>query len=710
MALAGVVVVTAAILLPLLVTGGVDVGQAARVSLVVAVQVLTGALLWQLARGPVPTRVAEVIGMGLALGTLTSLLGTQALLPLGLGRFGWFLPGALVVLALAVPRVRRRLGAGSIRRPTVDEVGVVAAGIAAAMVFVRYFWRAHPLDWTGWWEYYVDIPHHEALATSVVTWGPQDSILLAGDPIRYHWFVHGWAGAVTQASSAEPFVVVTRALPLVAVIGTVCLAWAWARRLSDSPAAPFLAVLVTVLAVDVATWRNLNFTDLFAVSPSLGIGALWFLGAALVFTAYLRGRIAGGLPLLALLAVGCMGGKTSFAAVLGGGVGLAALVSLWLPQFRARAWKALAVVAVALAGSFAALILGSTGNVRLEAGASATVYGVLEDSTWQAIALGTGAVVLVMAAKWAGLAALAADRTAPVRPEAWFGAGAALTGLVLMAGLGHPGASQLYFAVSAGVVTGVVSAWGLAETLGHVAGGWIALAVLVGAGVGWISSADIPDRYVRTAPYLVWLVPVALAVVVVLWRLLRRALRRPRARAGLLLTAFSVVGWCLVSTSVLTGAIDAVDTVRAETRTQVEPNTSGAWTQSHEDALRWLRENSAQDDVVVTNRQCSAPQLGAVECGRARWFLTAALGQRRLYVAGADYAAEQLHPELVDERVERSRRFVDEPTPADAEVLWDAGVRWVVVDLPSTERRDWTPFAEEAFANDTTVILRLSRP
>jgi hypothetical protein len=79
-------------------------------------------------------------------------------------------------------------------------------------------------------------------------------------------------------------------------------------------------------------------------------------------------------------------------------------------------------------------------------------------------------------------------------------------------------------------------------------------------------------------------------------------------------------------------------------------------------------------------------------------------------VAGADYAAEQLHPELVDERVERSRRFVDEPTPADAEVLWNAGVRWVVVDLPSTERRDWTPFAEEAFANDTTVILRLSRP
>ena len=39
-----------------------------------------------------------------------------------------------------------------------------------------------------------------------------------------------------------------------------------------------------------------------------------------------------------------------------------------------------------------------------------------------------------------------------------------------------------------------------------------------------------------------------------------------------------------------------------------------------------------------------------------------------------------------------------------------AGVRWVVVDLASTATRDWGPFAEPAFANEMTEILRMSRP
>jgi hypothetical protein len=705
-----VAALTGAMLL-LLVASGVDATQAARVTLVVVVQVVTGAVLWLLARGPAPAYATEVVGMGLALGTLTSLLGTQALLPAGWGGLGWLLPTALVAVALAVPAVRRRLRAGEMRRPTLGEVGGVTAGVAVGLVFVRSYWQAHPLDWTGWWRYYVDIPHHESLSVSLATWGPWDNNLVVGEPIRYHWFAHGWAGAVSNASSAEPFVVMTRALPLVAVIGTVCLVWAWARRLSDRPAAPVLAVLVTVLAVDVATWRELNFTDLFAISPSLGVGALWFLGTALVFTEYLRGRIAWGFGLLALLAVGCMGGKTSFAAVLSGGVGLTAFVSLWLPEFRARAWKAFGVVTLALAGAFAALILGSTGNLRLEAGASAVVYGVLPNDTWLGFAVGTGAVALVMAAKWAGLAALPADRRSGARPEAWFGAGVAVAGLFLMAVLGHPGASQLYFPVSAGVVVGVVSAWGLAEALGSVSRGWIAGAALIGAAVGAVSSADIPDRWAWRAPYLVWLVPLVLAVAVVLARLGRRVLRRPgRPRAGVLVTALSVVAWCLVTASVTTGLIAAVGTVRAAPPAQAAPQAAGAWTDSHEEALRWLRQNTPQDDVVATNRQCSAPQVGAAACGQARWFLTAALGHRRMYVEGADYAAGMPHPAWVEARVEVSRRFVDAPTRADARVLWDAGVRWVVVDLASTATRDWAPFAERVFADDTTEILRLSRP
>jgi hypothetical protein len=81
-----------------------------------------------------------------------------------------------------------------------------------------------------------------------------------------------------------------------------------------------------------------------------------------------------------------------------------------------------------------------------------------------------------------------------------------------------------------------------------------------------------------------------------------------------------------------------------------------------------------------------------------------------MYVEGADYAISQPHPRWIDQRVALSRRFVDTPTIADARVLWNAGVRWAVVDLASTRTREWTGFAEPVYTTPTTVVLRLDQP
>jgi hypothetical protein len=706
--LAGALAAVAVLLELLLVVSGVDVLQAARVTLVVVVQLATGTLLWRWVRGSVASGFAETVGMGLGLGTLTSLLGAQLLLPVGLGGLGWLLPTALVAAAALLPSVRRRLRAGEVRPPALDEVGGLLAGIAVALVPVRSFWQVHPLEWNGWWRYYSDIPHHEALSSSLATWGPGDSILAVGEPTRYHWFAHGWAGAVADAAAAEPFVAVTRVLPLVTVLGTVCLVWAWARRLTDSRAAPWLALLVTVLATDVATERQLGFVDLFTISPSLGLPALWFLAAALVLTEHLHGRLRGGLVLLALLAVGCMGGKTSYAAVLGAGAGLAAFASLWLPQFRARAWQALGVVAVALAGAFAAVILGSTGNLRLEPGALAEVHGVLPDRSWTGLALGTGAFVLVVATKWAGVAALLADRRTTARPEVWFAVGAGAAGLLLAAALGHPGSSQLYFPVSAGLAVGVVSAWGLAEALHRVPRGWLVAAVLLGALAAAAGRTGVLGAPAWAGPYLLWSAPVALAATVLVVGVPTHGRSRPDG--GLPARALGASAVCAVTAALVTGLVVTADTARSPVPAPPAAGAPLAWTDSHEQALRWVRENTAQDDVVVTNRQCSGARPGLGPCGDYRWFLTAALGQRRTYVEGADYVASQPPPEWVLDRVQLSRRFVGAPTPADARTLWDAGVRWAVVDLASTPNREWAPYAEEVFATRTTVVLRLTPP
>jgi hypothetical protein len=172
-----------------------------------------------------------------------------------------------------------------------------------------------------------------------------------------------------------------------------------------------------------------------------------------------------------------------------------------------------------------------------------------------------------------------------------------------------------------------------------------------------------------------------------------------------------VLCWGLVTASAVTGQIAIVDLARAPAPGVPAPNSDLAWSGAQSAPLLWLRNHSATDDVVATNRQCSSPETPGQPCRTSeRWFLTAALTHRRMYVEGADYANTQPHPAWIDQRVELSRRFVDAPNAADARVLWSAGVRWVVVDLVSTDTRSWAGYADPVDQTATTIVLRLLKP
>ena len=87
---------------------------------------------------------------------------------------------------------------------------------------------------------------------------------------------------------------------------------------------------------------------------------------------------------------------------------------------------------------------------------------------------------------------------------------------------------------------------------------------------------------------------------------------------------------------------------------------------------------------MVTNRQCSSPQREADACTQSRWFLTAALGKRRTYFEGADYAVDTMPPPTrARARIELSRRLVDVPSRADAKILWREGVVNGQVEVPA---------------------------
>jgi hypothetical protein len=696
-----------------LAASGVGVVQASRILVVLVVQVASGAVLWRLARGTTASHTAELVGMGLALGTLTALLSAQVLLSTPLAGVAWLLPTVGVAAALAVPRVRRRFRAGSTTPVSLDEVGTVALGIGTGLMFVWSFWRQQPLHFHGWWRYYVDIPVHEARATSLATWGPTDNILVAGEPTRYHWFTYAWAGMTTNASHAGAFVVVTRIMPLVALVGTICLVWAWSRRLSRLRSVPFLAVLVATLGMDVGSQLPFSYLTNFTVSPSMGVSALWLLGASMVLTEHLAGRLARPQPLLLLLTVGCVGGKVSDAVVLVGGAGLAALTSLVFRGVWKKAWIDLGVIVVAAVAAFLVLIRGSDGNLGLEFGSSARTYSFLHDSGSIGLAIGTLAVALAIVAKWSGVAFLFARSKTRRRPEAWFAVGAAATGLFLMTVLGHPGGGQLYFPMSASVVVTVVSGWGLGKALRYLSARTLLVCVFVGIASGlaalasrngFVTGRTAQEQWLWLAPVVVWLLTAALVAAVLLCR-------KAVGIRGSLVVGAAVAVWCLIAASLTFGWVTLTDTVRQGRPAAPAANSSLAFTNSQVKALVWLREHSATDDIVATNRQCSAPQIGAAPCAQSRWFLTAAISHRRMLIEGSDYAiAAKPLPAWASDRVALSRRFVDQPRGADAVALWAAGVRWVVVDLASTRTRTWSPYARSAFATRTTVILRLNQP
>jgi hypothetical protein len=436
------------------------------------------------------------------------------------------------------------------------------------------------------------------------------------------------------------------------------------------------------------------------------------LAAALVVTEVLscRLRLAAVWPVLVLLAVADVGGKSSNAPVLVAGAGLVALVSLFpraLP--RRDAWLTFGCIRAATAAAYAVLLSGSAGNLHRGLGASAGTFGFLPaPGPKTGIAVGTLAVALSMAAKWAGVGVLALDRRTRSSSAVWLAVGAGTAGLLLMAVLVHPGSSQLYFPLSASVLVGVVSAWGLGVGLERLATPGMQMSIVGGLaacliGLGRYYGATEGQRW--QSPMVVWLSAVIVAVVVAAVVVPRV----PRAWWGTLVASLAVA---LTVSAASSGVIAATDHARTSPSAIPAANAPLALSDTQRSALLWLRHHSDPDDIVATNRQCSGPQIGdAVPCPQARWFWTAALTHRRMYIEGVDYAAPTIPPSANEtNKVVLSRRFVDQPTEEDARTLWTAGVRWVVVDKASTERRDWAPFATVKHDTVTTDVLRLAEP
>jgi hypothetical protein len=696
------------------------------VAFVLSIQLLAGVVLSRRFVGDVG--VLNSLGMGLGLGTsVAAILGVVGL-QLGTGSVAWPMALLLVILLWfawvdSKRIVRPTLFISTPPSRTGATLALTVGGILSLLAF-RINVSNYPLNWRGeFGGYHPDMPFFEALATSIARFGPFDSIFLPGSEVRYHWLVYGWAGQLSEVTGAEPFVVLTRVLPLVTLLASLFIVVSWASRASKNAWVPTLAVLLFVTAGYLGSTNGgvMNFD-----SPSQSMAVVWLLAFCVIVlkqfefaTSPGRGAKFVRLALVGMLAFSLTGGKVSAAVPALGGVCALAAVGLVRRTPWAKDAMLMAIVSLgASAGAYLFFLSGSSGSGGL------TVGGLIDKSSSQlglnpiegnlGIILGTLILCLAICIRWIGLAWLIGDRETRWQPMTILGAGvggSALIGVLLFNSF-----NEIWFANAASGVLAVLAAVGCGRAVDYVTRvtsrstlrviTLSALAALVVVGLVWglwLTGASGGLPWVSTlrwaGPIVGFAAALALAVAMAKRPVVGRRIAAVLACTIVILTFAVIPGRFL---GVGTGQVGQTPGLRPDlfsfgeiplvkNRDQIliSDIPSGFL-----DAGSWIRSNADRNDILATNLTFGP--------------LIPALARIRTYVSGMQYAAPYGRPELAAELLlheNQSWDFIDTPSASTLAPLCDAGVTWVWVYLPSAKVRDWEPFATTEFANEETMIL-----
>jgi hypothetical protein len=541
---------------------GVSLPDAVLLTLAVAVQAWAGGYLWRLVAGGSRGRDSDrdavaLLGAALAVGTASSVLVGVVLNPVVPPGTGWL---GLPIVTLGIWVARRLTGrtlpstAWRLRAPTIIGFGAaVIAGLGSIAINVARY----PLAGTGpWTTYHRDMLYFEGLANSTGVFGPNDSVFMAGADVRYHWLAYGWAGQLTHTLGAEPFVALTRLLPIVALIGCAALVISWTARLVNRWPATLLAAGLLVVGgyVGAANGTILNFD-----SPSQNLTTLWMVGALAAALALVRGHVTQWTLLaFAVLVAATTGGKISSAVVVLVPLGLVAVIlSARHERGARRAWILVGVgVAVAMV-VYLALVAGSAspGDLRLFSldSRASSVQGLDSSAGPRGVVLGTLTLMLAIAARWWGLMWLVGDRAWRWRTDSVLGVGLVFVGIIPVVVLSQ-GVNETWFALSASAPLAALSAVGIAvgwQRVGSraalIASLLVSAAVIMVVPIVWIPNVTYPMSIRFFGPWIAYgAAMVGGAVIAVL-------LGRGRRRQVLVISSLSIL--------VFTGAMSRVSPV-----------------------------------------------------------------------------------------------------------------------------------------------------
>ena len=730
-------------------------GAGAKDALLVAIAVVAqgsaGAAAWSLLRGKGTTGV-EIIGMGLVIGSIFGALAGAVGNAIITWQWWWAVPIPLLWIAWLVSANResglvdRRATSANIRVQMTSLLPALVA-VIVGLALLALNLRRYPLTWDGVWDgYHPDMVFFEALGYSTAIFGAGDSIFMAGADIRYHWLTYAWVGQISTAVDAAPFMVLTRALPVVALVTLVTLAIAIVNRVGADLRARGLSSarwLAVALVVTGGYLGAVNGTILNFDSPSQALTSAWLMGLIFaVLVALEKARpVVGYWVLVTVVAFALTGGKVSAGVVAVVGIGAVAMAGLLMKTpWRLRAvGVAIAVtIAVGAAGLVFAWGSASPGDLRfLEwGGRASTLQGLNSSPGERGVVLGTTTLLLAMAARWVGGAWLLDSRSWRRRPEPWLWIGL-LIAAVLPVIFFAQGVNETWFALTASGPLASLAAVGMAVAWQRAGLGVAAAVSAVIVGVfGVVAVSYIWTDQVWESGFGRFWGPWLGVGIALLWGALW-ALKRGQQRfvtglavaclvltveaAGARSTPFlgALVGGARDGAGVraaqlsepgLTGTseVSAPDPAREPEALPI-PDTNGertepgaqervqhAWSRNQVEAARYLRDLANREDVIVTNDTNA--------------FLVPALTRVRTFISGVPYQSLYGSAESVTQISERIALnediFRGSATPED---LCATGASWIWLAKDRPFDVEPATLGDVSFENDSVAIIRIDR-
>jgi hypothetical protein len=696
----------------LLIFSGASTRDSLILGLATIGQIIPGALLWVLISKKRDVNFSEILGMGLALGSLLSLLSSQLLRVTEFGNISWAIPLVVSVPILiwkmfinSEPLVSKRFSS-NIGYELKSYIPTILFGIVQLSIWFRW----HPLKWSGWWKYHSDVPYFESLSNSLAILGTTGSLMDPSLESRYHWFAYAWVGSLTNSLNIESFVVLTRLLPIVAITMAATVAYSWASSMSKRLWTPGIAALIVVIAPGLSVGA---FVMLRSPSSAMTVG--WSLGFSFLLFEIIKGvtRQKVAYFALGLLASGIVGGKASNSVIFG-----AALVAILVASFtqernlRNRILTS-GILSLVVIGMTFKLIIASTESRSLTIG----------------LFLGFPGLLLTVLPTVLGIYGLSKYRQSNLDPLLCFTVSIFLVGALCSFFTHDVAGAQIYFLVSAATICIVPSLIGIEKLLyggervkilnlndGDWKGARPVLISLVSiAGLLtftiWIiveNSATNLGKVLRTlSPLLLYIVS-ALAI----HKSFRKIIPKLKMDEKLSLFLVLVLSASLVSSSA--GIINSIFNGPLYAKSQTvagfgksEKAKTGSISYNYVLAAEWVKKHIPSDAYIFTNRHCTQVNTPIEKCD-GLWFYASALTSRQFLIEGNGFAVKTGKSALT--RVENqmlSVRFSLAPNESDAKLLLAKNVRWGWIDRRVSQQTEWGEFAQEVYSNGDISIIKL---